>query len=70
MVSVIFLDAAISEEETIKTGGVLTNIELKIKNDAPTGIIPIEFKNDDHSFYDLDGNEIQVRFDAGSITVK
>ena len=70
MISVLFIDSALTEEETIKNAGVLANIELKVKADVPNGIIPIEFKNDGNSFYGIDGNEMQVRFDAGSITVK
>ena len=71
MVSVVFIDYNVTEEDTIKTGGVLTNIELKIKDGVKPGVIPIEFKNiDDSVFCDLDEAEVPVRFDAGSITVK
>lgn len=70
IVSVLFIDSSLTEEELIKTGGILTNIKLKVKDDVKAGTIPIEFNDDDHSFYDMDGNEIQVRFDAGSINVK
>lgn len=70
MVSVLFIDSALSDEETIKTGGVLTNIKLKIKDTAAKGVLPIEFNNDDHSFYDMDGNELKIQFANGSINVK
>lgn len=69
-ISILFIDNALSEEETIKTSGVLSNIKLKIKDNAPKGTMAIEFNNDDHSFYDMDGNEIKVDFANGSINVK
>jgi len=70
IISILFIDNALSNEETIKTAGGLANIKLKIKDTAPKGIMPIEFNNDDHSFYDIDGNEIKIGFANGSINVK
>lgn len=69
-ISILFIDNALSDEETIKNAGVLSNIKLKIKDNAPKGLIPIEFNNDDHSFYDINGNEIKADFNNGSIEVK
>ena len=70
IISILFIDNAMSDEETIKTAGGLANIKLKIKDTAPKGIMPIEFNDDDHSFYDIDGNEIKIAFTNGSINVK
>jgi len=70
MISILFIDNALSEEETIKTAGTLSNIKIKIKDNAPSGIIPMNFNDDDHSFYDMDGNEIKVEFADGSINVE
>lgn len=66
----MFIDSAMNDEGTIKTAGVLTNIKLKINASALKGRVPIEFNNDDHSFYDIDGNELKVEFVARSINIR
>ncbi|BCZ47862.1 hypothetical protein psyc5s11_39290 [Clostridium gelidum] len=70
IISVIFMDNAMNDTETIKTDGVLTNIQLKIKDTAAKGSTAIEFNNDDHSFYDINGKELKVDFASGSINIK
>lgn len=70
IISILFIDNAMNEEETIKTAGGLANIKFKIKDTAPKGVMNIEFNNDDHSFYDINGNEIKITFANGSINVK
>ena len=70
IISILFIDNAMNDEETIKKAGGLANIKLKIKDTAPKGVMPIEFNNDDHSFYDINGNELKIGFTNGSINVK
>jgi trimeric autotransporter adhesin len=70
IISILFIDNAMNDEETIKTAGGLANIKFKIKDTAPKGLMNIEFNNDDHSFYDINGNEIKLSFADGSINVK
>gem|GEM_PF-2317907 len=70
IISILFMDNAMNDAETIKTAGGLANIKFKIKDNAPKGAMPIEFNNDDHSFYDINGNEIKIGFANGSINVK
>ena len=70
IVSVLFIDNALSDEELIKNAGTLMNIKLKVKDNAPAGSIPIKFNDGDNSFYDMNGNKIDVKFSDGSIDVK
>ncbi len=70
LISVLFIDSALNDTETIKDGGELTKITLKIKDTAAKGTASIDFNDDDHSFYDVNGNELKVDFASGRLTVK
>lgn len=68
--SVLFIDTALDDTETIKTGGVMTNIKFKVKDNAPVGKSPITFKMGDDSFYYLDDTELKIQYVNGSVEVK
>lgn len=70
IISILFIDSALNDTETIKGEGELAQITFKVKANAKQGASTIEFNNDDHSFYDINGNELKVQFANGGITVK
>lgn len=69
-ISVLFIDSAMDDTETIKTGGEMTNIKFKVKANAPVGDSAITFKMGDDSFYYLDGTEAKIQYANGSVQVK
>ena len=68
--SVLFIDTALDDTETIKKGGVMTNIKFKVKDNASVGKSTITFKMGDDSFYYLDGTEAKIQYSNGSVEVK